>query len=227
MTGSVLLVEDEPAIRRSVTYALKQEGFEVDSVSDGEAALSAADGAYDVVILDLMLPGASGTDVLRALRGSSAVPIIVLTSRDTEVDRVLGLELGADDYMTKPFSMMELISRVRAILRRRELDRVGAGSVCQVGGVRIDLTVHEVVVDDRTVYLTPSQFKLLALLARVPGRVVSRRELMQHLWDSSHVGDEHACDVHISNLRYKIESDPRRPRRIVTVRGAGYKLVAV
>ena len=140
---------------------------------------------------------------------------------------MLGLELGADDYMTKPFSMMELISRVRAILRRRELDRVGAGSVCQVGGVRIDLTVHEVVVDDRTVYLTPSQFKLLALLARVPGRVVSRRELMQHLWDSSHVGDEHACDVHISNLRYKIESDPRRPRRIVTVRGAGYKLVAV
>lgn len=227
MNGRVLLVEDEPAIRRAVTYALEREGFEVESVADGEAALQEHDGAYDVVILDLMLPGASGTDVLRDLRGSSAVPIIVLTSRDTEVDRVLGLELGADDYMTKPFSMMELVSRVRAILRRRELDRVGAGSVREVGGLRIDLALHEVVVDDRTVYLTPSQFKLLALLAGVPGRVVARREIMQHLWESSHVGDEHACDVHVSNLRHKIETDPSRPRRIVTVRGTGYKLVAV
>ena len=227
MSASVLLVEDEPAIRRAVAYALTQEGFEVESVADGEAALSADDGVYDVVILDLMLPGASGTDVLRTLRRTSAVPIIVLTSRDTEVDRVLGLELGADDYMTKPFSMMELVSRVRAILRRRELDRVGSGSVREVGGVRIDRTLHAVVVDGRTVYLTPSQFKLLALLAEIPGRVVSRREIMQHLWNSRHVGDEHACDVHISNLRHKIERDPSEPRRIVTVRGAGYKLVAV
>ena len=174
-----------------------------------------------------MLPGAPGTDVLRSLRSSSAVPIIVLTSRDTEVDRVLGLELGADDYMTKPFSMMELVSRVRAILRRRELDRVGTGSTRTVGGVAIDLVSHEVVVEGRAVYLTPSQFKLLALLAAHPGRVVTRREIMQHLWESTHVGDEHACDVHISNLRHKIEADPSRPRRIVTVRGTGYKLMAV
>lgn len=221
----MLLVEDEPAISRAVSYTLEREGFEVEAAPDGEAALAAAEDGYDVVILDLMLPGISGTEVLRTLRGSSAVPIIVLTSRDTEIDRVLGLELGADDYMTKPFSMMELVSRVRAILRRRELDRVGVGAVREVGGLRLDLALHEVTVDGRQVYLTRSQFKLLALLAELPGRVVSRRELMQRLWDSSHVGDEHACDVHISNLRHKIDADPRRSRRIVTVRGEGYRLV--
>jgi two-component system response regulator RegX3 len=222
----VLFVEDEPALRRSVSYALRREGFAVETVANGEKALEATEDTCDVMILDLMLPGVSGTDVLRTLRETSALPIIVLTSKDTEVDRVLGLELGADDYMTKPFSMMELVSRVRAILRRRELDRVGAGSVREIGGIRIDLRSHEVAVDDRSVYLTPSQFKLLALFAEIPGRVVTRREMMQHLWASNHVGDEHVCDVHVSNLRHKIERDPTRPRRIVTVRGAGYKLVA-
>jgi len=222
----VLLVEDEPAIRRSVSYALRGEGFDVETVADGESAVETGAG-FDVVILDLMLPRMPGTEVLRQLRAVSPVPIIVLTARDSELDRVLGLELGADDYVTKPFSLAELASRVRAILRRRELDRVGTGSVREVGGLRIDLVSHEVLVDDRSVYLTPSQFKVLALLAQVPGRVVARREIMQHLWDSSHVGDEHACDVHVSNLRHKIEGERSRPRRIVTVRGAGYKLVAV
>ena len=225
MSGRILIVEDEPAIRRAVSYALRQEGFDVDTTADGEAALAAAVTGVDLVILDLMLPSGPGTDILRSLRASSAVPIIVLTAKDTELDRVLGLELGADDYITKPFSMAELVSRVRAILRRRELDRVGSSAVREVGRVTIDLNLHQVVVDQRAVYLTPSQFKLLALLAQEPGRVVSRREIMQHLWASSHVGDEHACDVHISNLRHKIENDPTRPQRIVTVRGVGYKIV--
>ncbi len=226
MTGRILLVEDEPAIRRAVTHAFERDGFEVQSIADGTEALTAHHDRYDVVILDLMLPGTPGTDLLKTVRASSPVPIIILTSRDTEVDRVLGLELGADDYMTKPFSLLELVSRARAIMRRRELDRASAGAVREVGGIVVDLVSHEVVVDARPVYLTPSQFKLLALLAEVPGRVVPRREIMQHLWDSDHVGDEHACDVHISNLRHKIESDPRRPTRIITIRGSGYKLAA-
>jgi DNA-binding response OmpR family regulator len=227
VSGSVLLVEDEPAIRRAVAYALTREGFEVESVGDGEAALSADESAYDVVILDLMLPGASGTDVLRTLRGSSAVPIIVLTARDTELDRVLGLELGADDYLTKPFSMMELVSRVRAILRRRELDRAAGGGVRRVGSLELDVHRHEVRIDGRTVRLTPSEFRLLAFLAQEPERVYSRREIMQHLWDSTYVGDQRACDIHVSNLRRKIEDMPGRPQRLVTVRGVGYKLLAV
>ena len=226
MSARVLLVEDEPAIRRSVSYALRQEGFDVELASDGETAAETGTG-FDVVILDLMLPRMPGTEVLRRLRSVSAVPIIVLTARDSELDRVLGLELGADDYVTKPFSLAELASRVRAILRRRELDRLeGAGVAREVGGVRIDIALHEVLVDGRTIYLTPSQFKLLALLTEHPGEVVSRREIMRRLWDSDHMGDEHLCEVHVSNLRHKIERDPTNPRRILTVRGAGYKLIA-
>ena len=151
----------------------------------------------------------------------------MLTARDAERDRVRGLELGADDYVTKPFSSAELLSRVRAILRRRELDRAnGSGAtVRRLGGLNIDLGRHEVLVDGERVHLTLSEFKVLALLAEQPGGIVSRRELMQHLWASEHVGDEHACEVHISNLRRKIERDPTRPERLLTVRGEGYRLV--
>jgi two-component system response regulator RegX3 len=151
----------------------------------------------------------------------------MLTARDAEVDRVLGLELGADDYVTKPFSSAELLSRVRAILRRRELDRAngGGGTIRRLGGLQIDLGRHEVLVDGERVHLTLSEFKVLSLLAEQPDNVVSRRELMQHLWASEHVGDEHACEVHISNLRRKIERDPTQPLRLLTVRGLGYKLV--
>jgi two-component system response regulator RegX3 len=152
----------------------------------------------------------------------------MLTARDAERDRVLGLELGADDYVTKPFSSAELLSRVRAILRRRELDRANAGAaVRSLGGLRLDLVRHEVTVDGDPVRLTLSEFKMLSLLAEQPERTVSRRELMQHLWSSEHVGDEHACEVHISNLRRKIERDPTRPERLVTVRGMGYKLLSI
>jgi two-component system response regulator RegX3 len=227
--ANILVVDDDPGVLDVVAFMLRREGFEVDEEKDGAAALDAArKRPYDIVILDVMLPGMSGTDVCRELRSESDVPILMLTARDAEIDRVLGLELGADDYVTKPFSAAELLSRVRAILRRRELDRVnGTGSTTRkLGGLQIDLGRHEVMVDGERVHLTLSEFKVLALLAETPDSVVSRRELMQHLWSSEHVGDEHACEVHISNLRRKIERDPSQPQRLVTVRGLGYKLVA-
>jgi DNA-binding response OmpR family regulator len=227
--ASILVVDDDPGVLDVVSFMLRREGFDVDEERDGSAALDAArKHPYDIVILDVMLPGMSGTDVCRELRGQSDVPILMLTARDAEIDRVLGLELGADDYVTKPFSAAELLSRVRAILRRRELDRVnGTGvTVRKLGGLQIDLGRHEVLVDGDRVHLTLSEFKVLALLAEQPDSVVSRRELMQHLWASEHVGDEHACEVHISNLRRKIERDPSQPQRLVTVRGLGYKLIA-
>jgi two-component system response regulator RegX3 len=225
---SILVVDDDPGVLDVVAFMLRKEGFDVDEQRDGKAALDAARAhSYDIVILDVMLPELSGTDVCRALRAESDVPILMLTARDAELDRVLGLELGADDYVTKPFSTAELLSRVRAILRRRDLDRAtGAATARRLGGLHIDLGRHEVLVDGERVHLTLSEFKVLALLAEQPEAVVSRRELMQHLWASEHVGDEHACEVHISNLRRKIERDPGKPERLVTVRGLGYKLVA-
>jgi two-component system response regulator RegX3 len=225
--SSILVVDDDPGVLDVVAFTLRREGFDVDEERDGTAALSAArERSYDIVILDVMLPGMSGTDICRELRSESDVPILMLTARDAEIDRVLGLELGADDYVTKPFSTAELLSRVRAILRRRELDRAnGTATVRRLGGLQIDLGRHEVLVDGDRVHLTLSEFKVLALLAEQPDSVVSRRELMQHLWASEHVGDEHACEVHISNLRRKIERDPSQPRRLVTVRGMGYKLM--
>jgi two-component system response regulator RegX3 len=222
-----MLVEDEPTIRRAVGYALRQDGFEVAEIGDGADALDARGEDFDVVILDLGLPSVSGTEVLRRLRTAGTVPIIILTALGGEADRVLGLELGADDYVTKPFSMAELMSRVRAILRRCEFDAARRDPVRIVGGLQIDLGRHQVVVDNRSVYLTASQFKLLALLAEEPGDVVTRQAIMQRLWESDFVGDEHVCDVHISNLRHKVERDPAHPQRIVTIRGVGYKLLAV
>jgi two-component system, OmpR family, response regulator RegX3 len=224
----VLIIDDEPAIRDAVGYSLRAEGFDVDVLGDGEAGLAAAlDDPYDVVVLDLMLPGLSGTDLCRRLRAESAVPIIMLTARGAELDRVLGLEIGADDYVTKPFSMAELIGRVRAIIRRRELDRPGAGGKLRVGTLELDPMRHEARIDGEVKRLTPSEFKLLLLLAQEPERVFSRREIMQHLWDSEYVGDQRACDIHVSNLRQKLERDPANPERIVTVRGVGYKLASV
>ena len=228
MTERILLVDDDAGVLDVVAFTLRREGFEVDEERDGPSALEAGrSGGYDLVILDVMLPGMSGVEVCRALRAESDVPILMLTARDAESDRVLGLELGADDYVTKPFSTAELLSRVRAILRRRELDRAnGVTTVRRLGGLHIDLGRHEVLVDGERVHLTFSEFKVLALLAEQPANVVSRRELMQHLWASEHVGDEHACEVHISNLRRKIERDASKPERLVTVRGLGYKLIA-
>ena len=223
----ILVADDEQSVLDAIAYALEREEFEVDTVTDGEAALAAARGSeYDLLILNVMMPRLFGTDVIRALEGEGTAPVVLLSARDAREDRIEGLELGADDYVTKPFSTAELLSRVRAILRRRELDRAnGAPAVRDLGGLHIDLGRHEVRVDGDRVHLTLSEFKVLALLAEQPDSVVSRRELMQHLWASEHVGDEHACEVHISNLRRKIERDPSRPERLVTVRGLGYKLV--
>ncbi|MBA2360262.1 MAG: response regulator transcription factor [Actinobacteria bacterium] len=224
----VLVVDDEPAIRDAVGYALRSDGFEVDFAGDGEAGLQAALAEeFDVVVLDLMLPRMSGTEVCRRLRAESAVPIVMLTAKGAELDRVLGLEVGADDYLTKPFSLAELIGRIRAILRRRDLDRSSPATILRVGGLELDPMRHEVRVDGVAKRLTPSEFKLLLLLAQQPERVFSRREIMQHLWDSTYVGDQRACDIHVSNLRQKVECDPASPDRIITVRGIGYRLEAM
>jgi DNA-binding response OmpR family regulator len=226
MPDAILVVEDEDAIADAVAYALEGEGFQVDRATDGEEAIERARRKeYELIVLDLRLPKVNGIEVTRILRGESIVPILMLTAKDSEVDRVVGLEVGADDYVTKPFSMAELISRVRAILRRRQLDRLTGDPVRRVGGLQLDLVRHEVRVDDQTVRLTPSEFRLLTFLAEQPERVFSRREIMQHLWQSEYVGDERATDMHVSNLRRKIERDPDNPERVVTVRGIGYKLV--
>ena len=224
----LLIADGDVAVRATLAPALAEEGFEVRCVEDGNVALALArDEPFDVVVLELVLPGRPGTEVVRTLRAESAVPIMVVTSRDAEADRVLGLELGADDYVTKPFSVREVVSRVRALLRRRQLDREDTTArVREVDGIRVDLLRHEVLVDSRPVRLTRFEFKTLALLAEEPGRVFTRREIMQHLWDTPYGAGNHACDVHISNLRRKIERYPDHPQRIVTVRGVGYRLTA-
>jgi two-component system response regulator RegX3 len=229
LSERILLLEDEQSIADAVAFTLRTEGFEVVAVERGEAALERALAeAFDVVIVDLMLPDISGFEVCRRLREQSGVPILMLTARTAEVDRVLGLEVGADDYIVKPFSMPELVGRVRAILRRRALDRrESSNGVTRVGGLELDVARHVVTVEGRRVQLTSSEFQLLRVLAERPGRVFSRGELMQRLWDSAYVGDERAADVHVANLRRKIEADPQHPARLVTVRGAGYTLAEV
>ena len=228
MPERILIVEDEPAIAEAVEYALKAEGFEVEAVEDGNDALEQArTRPYDLLVLDLMLPGLSGIEVCRRLREESPVLILVLTAKDGEVDRVLGLEVGADDYVAKPFSMPELVARVRALLRRRKLDSGDSTTKLRVGELELDLAKHEARLADEQVPLTAFELKLLALLAAEPGHVFSRREIMAHLWNSSYVGDARACDLHVSNIRRKIERDPAQPERLVTVRGSGYKLLPV
>ncbi len=227
MTARMLIVDDDAAIRDVVRYTFEQEGFAVDTAEDGSTALEVVgDGKFDVVILDLMLPALSGIDICRKLRErGDTTPIIMLTAKDSELDLVVGLAVGADDYIAKPFSRAELVSRVRAILRRREYDEAGAeGPVFVIGGLRVDMVRRSVEVDGDRVHLTPAEFKLLALLAERRNAVVSRRELMEHLWDSDWVGDTRACDVHIWSIRRKIERDPSNPKRLVTVRGVGFTL---
>jgi DNA-binding response OmpR family regulator len=224
----ILVVEDEPAIAEAVSYALREAGYEVDCADDGGEAIDAARRVgYDLMVLDLLLPGTSGVDVCKTLRGESDLPIVMLTARDTEDDRVTGLDIGADDYITKPFSILELVSRVRALLRRRELDRARTSNVVKVGGLQLDMSRYAATIDGAPLRLTSSEFRLVQLLASEPGRVFTRDELVRHLWQSEFVGDRRAIDVHISNLRRKLEADARHPRRLLTVRGVGYRLVAV
>jgi len=224
----ILVVEDEAAIAEAIAYALRGAGYQVDWVDDGDRAIDTARRhRYDLMILDLLLPGATGIEVCRTLRGESDVPIVILTALDEEEDRVLGLDVGADDYVTKPFSVAELVSRVRALLRRRELDRGRSAGVRKVGGLHVDVSRYEATLDGKPLRLTVSEFRLVELLASQPGRVYSRDELIRRLRRDDAAGDRRAIDVHISNLRRKLEDDPRKPRRLVTVRGVGYKLVAV
>jgi two-component system response regulator RegX3 len=226
----ILIADDEPSVRDAVGYALEQEGYDVTLAEDGHDAdrkLGNDAPGYDLLILDIMMPGRSGLDICRDVRSRSPVPIILLTAKDAEVDKVVGLEVGADDYVTKPFSVRELIGRVRAQLRRRELDRNltdGDGKTIETGPVRIDLARHLVSIRGKAVNLTRSEFQVLRLLAEHPGQVFSRLEIMEELWQSEFSGDVRACDVHISNLRQKIESDPQQPELVLTVRGIGYRL---
>jgi len=225
MIARVLLADDEPDILAPVCYALERAGFGTEVAHDGERALELARAErFDVVVLDVMMPRLSGLDVCRELRGESDVPIVMLTARDAEVDRVLGLELGADDYVTKPFSTAELVSRVRAILRRRQLDRAAGGATREAAGIRVDLDQHSVTVDGEEIELTRSEFRLLLMLIESPGRVFTREQIMEHLWQTPYVGDARACDAHVANLRRKVERTSARPERILTVRGIGYKL---
>ena len=226
-SGRILIADDEPSVRDSVGYALAQEGFEVTPAVDGDdAAGKLSDGIhFDLLILDIMMPGPSGLDICREVRARSAVPIIILTAKDAEVDKVVGLEVGADDYVTKPFSVRELLGRVHAQLRRRELDRspLAETTTIEAGPVSIDLVRHMVVIRGEQVNLTRSEFQLLRLLAGRPGEVFHRGQIMEELWQTEFDGDERACDVHISNLRQKIERDAQRPELVLTVRGVGYK----
>jgi two-component system, OmpR family, response regulator RegX3 len=225
--GRILIADDEPSVRDSVSYALKQEGYEVTPAADGNDAESklTPDMPFDLLILDIMMPGRSGLDLCREVRARSSVPIIILTAKDAEVDKVVGLEVGADDYVTKPFSVRELLGRVRAQFRRRDLDRTPAGetTLIEAGPVSIDLVRHVVTVRGEQVNLTRSEFQLLRLLAGRAGEVFRRHQIMEELWQTEFDGDVRACDVHISNLRQKVELDAQRPELVVTVRGVGYK----
>jgi two-component system, OmpR family, response regulator RegX3 len=223
----ILVVDDELSVRESVGYALEQEGFEVTLAADGEEAEGriSDDDSFDLLILDIMMPGKSGLDICREVRAHSPVPIILLTAKDAEVDKVVGLEVGADDYVTKPFSVRELLGRVRAQLRRRELDRSSdaEGTAIEAGPVSIDLARHLVTVRGEPTNLTRSEFQVLRLLAGNPGQVFSRKEIMEELWQTEFRGDVRACDVHISNLRQKVERDPQNPELVLTVRRVGYR----
>ncbi|MFI7452071.1 winged helix-turn-helix domain-containing protein [Nonomuraea sp. NPDC049714] len=224
----VLVVEDEESFSDALSYMLRKEGFEVSIAATGPDALDAFDrSGADLVLLDLMLPGLSGTEVCRSLRQRSKVPVIMLTAKDSEIDKVVGLELGADDYVTKPFSSRELVARIRAVLRRQgdvveELET----AVLAVGPVRMDVDRHVVAVRGEQVQLPLKEFELLEVLLRNAGRVLTRGQLIDRVWGADYVGDTKTLDVHVKRLRAKIEADPSNPRCILTVRGLGYKFDA-
>ncbi|MET8349810.1 MULTISPECIES: response regulator transcription factor [Micromonospora] len=221
----VLVVEDEESFSDALSYMLRKEGFEVSVAATGTDALTEFDrtGA-DIVLLDLMLPEMSGTEVCRQLRQRSAVPIIMVTARDSEIDKVVGLEIGADDYVTKPYSPRELVARIRAVLRRQSPEVADSGApTLAAGPVRMDIERHVVTVDGGAVQLPLKEFELLELLLRNAGRVLTRGQLIDRVWGADYVGDTKTLDVHVKRLRSKIEPEPSAPRFIVTVRGLGYK----
>ena len=220
----VLVVEDEESFSDALSYMLRREGYEVEVAATGPDALTVFERAgADLVLLDMMLPGLSGTEVCRTLRTRSNVPIIIVTARDAEVDKIVGLELGADDYVTKPFSSRELVARIRAVLRRgAEPEELMTGTV-EAGPVRMDVDRHVVSVDGAHIAMPLKEFDLLELLLRNAGRVLTRGQLIDRVWGADYVGDTKTLDVHVKRLRSKIEPDPANPKYLVTVRGLGYK----
>jgi two-component system response regulator RegX3 len=223
----ILLVEDEIALSDPLSFLLEREGYEVEVAADGPSAITAFDqrGA-DLVLLDLMLPGLPGTEVCRELRARSTVPIIMLTAKDSEIDIVVGLELGADDYVTKPYSTRELLARIRAVLRRRLEVEDFDEAILEGGRVRMDVDRHTVEVDGEAVPMPLKEFELLELLMRNPGRVLTRGQLIDRVWGSDYFGDTKTLDVHIKRIRSKIEQQPSEPVQLVTVRGLGYRFEA-
>ncbi|ART22154.1 DNA-binding response regulator [Corynebacterium striatum] len=227
---NILIVEDEESLADPLAFLLRKEGFDVIFAPDGPTALEQfANNTVDIVLLDLMLPGMSGTDVCKQLRSTSSVPVIMVTARDSEIDKVVGLELGADDYVTKPYSSRELIARIRAVLRRGQ--DVSAESheeefdeqILEGGRVRMDVERHIVMVDGEEVSMPLKEFDLLEYLLRNAGRVLTRGQLIDRIWGADYVGDTKTLDVHVKRLRSKIEAEPSRPQHLVTVRGLGYK----
>jgi two-component system response regulator RegX3 len=220
----VLVVEDEESFSDALSYMLRKEGFEVAVAATGPEALTEFERTgTDIVLLDLMLPGLSGTEVCRQLRQRSNVPIIMVTARDSEIDKVVGLELGADDYVTKPYSPRELVARIRAVLRRRSEPEELMPAALEAGPVRMDVDRHTVSVSGATVSLPLKEFELLEMLLRNAGRVLTRGQLIDRIWGADYVGDTKTLDVHVKRLRAKIEPEPAAPRHLVTVRGLGYK----
>ncbi|TML29869.1 MAG: response regulator transcription factor [Actinobacteria bacterium] len=224
-SSTILLVDDEDSVQKLLAYPLERDGFRVLQARDGEEALARfADEQVDLVVLDLMLPKLDGLEVCKRLRAQSQVPIIMLTARDDELDKVVGLELGADDYITKPFSIREFRSRVRALLRRASVARFnGQQDVISAHGLMVDVGRRSVEVDGRTVQLTYVEFELLRTLASHPGRVYSRRMLLEALWGGADYREPRTIDVHVRHLREKLEPDPAEPEYILTVRGVGYR----
>jgi two-component system, OmpR family, response regulator RegX3 len=221
----ILVVEDEESFSDPLSYLLRKEGYEVAIADDGPGALEEFDrNGADLVLLDLMLPGLPGTEVCRQLRARSNVPVIMLTAKDGEIDKVVGLELGADDYVTKPYSSRELVARVRAVLRRGlEPELLASSTAIEAGPVRLDADRHVVTVNGAQVAMPLKEFELLEILLRNAGRVLTRMQLIDRVWGADYVGDTKTLDVHVKRLRSKIEPDPANPRHLVTVRGLGYK----
>ena len=220
----VLIVEDEPDLADPLAYLLRREGYEVETAEDGALALTAfRERGADIILLDLMLPGMPGTEVCRQVRTASQVPIIMLTAKDSEVDIVVGLELGADDYVTKPYSTRELLARMRAVLRRRVDASDSDEGVLEAGSVRMDVERHSVAVNGAEISMPLKEFELLELLLRNAGRVLTRGQLIDRVWGADYFGDTKTLDVHIKRIRSKIEPDPAQPTMLVTVRGLGYR----
>lgn len=221
----VLVVEDESSYSDALSYVLRKEGFDVAVAETGPDALTEFErGGADIVLLDLMLPGLPGTEVCRQIRQTSAVPIIMVSAKDTEVDKVVGLELGADDYVTKPYSPRELVARIRAVLRRGVPEVEDDTAILESGRIRMDVERHLVSVDGESVKLPLKEFELLEFFLRNPGRVLTRGQLIDRVWGADYVGDTKTLDVHVKRLRAKVEQDPGNPAVLTTVRGLGYKL---